>query len=73
MELVMSRGRAIAQVVNRRLPTATARVRAKVRSCGIYGGQSGTGRFSLSTLVSPTNSNFTDYSTLIIYHLGLVQ
>jgi hypothetical protein len=34
--------RAIAQAVNRRLPTAAARVRAQVRSCGICGGQSGT-------------------------------
>jgi hypothetical protein len=35
-------GRAIAQAVSRSLPTAAARVRARVRSCGIYGGQSGT-------------------------------
>jgi hypothetical protein len=35
--------RAIAQVVSRRLPTATARVRAQVRSCGICGKQSGIG------------------------------
>jgi hypothetical protein len=30
-------GRAIAQVVSRRLPTAAARVRARFRSCGICG------------------------------------
>jgi hypothetical protein len=36
-------GRAIAQAVSRRLPTAAARVRAQARSCGICGGQSGTG------------------------------
>jgi hypothetical protein len=35
-------GRVIAQAVSRRLPTAAARVRARVRSCGIYGAQSGT-------------------------------
>jgi hypothetical protein len=29
------------------------------------------GRFSPSTSVSPANSHSTDYSTLIIYHLGL--
>jgi hypothetical protein len=40
---VHSSGRVIAQAVNRRLPTAAARVLARVRSCGIYGGQSGTG------------------------------
>jgi hypothetical protein len=36
-------GRAIAQAVSRWLPTAAARVRAQVRSCGICGEQSGTG------------------------------
>jgi hypothetical protein len=30
-------GRAIAQAVSRRLPTAAARVRVQVRSCGICG------------------------------------
>jgi hypothetical protein len=32
-----------AHSVNRWLPTAAARVRSHVRSCGIFGGQSGTG------------------------------
>jgi hypothetical protein len=36
-------GRAIAQAASRWLPTAAARVRARVRSCEICGGQSGTG------------------------------
>jgi hypothetical protein len=40
---VVSIGRAIAQAVSRRFPTAAARVRAQIRSCGICGGQSGTG------------------------------
>jgi hypothetical protein len=55
-------GRAIAQVVSRRLPTAAARVRAQIRSCGICGGQRGTGaallrvlRFPLSILIPPTD------------------
>jgi hypothetical protein len=34
-------GLAIAQAVNRRLPTAAVRVRYQVRSCGIYRGYSG--------------------------------
>jgi hypothetical protein len=42
--------RAISQVVSRRLPTAAARVRVQVRSCGIYGGQSGTGACFLRVL-----------------------
>jgi hypothetical protein len=50
-------------------PTAVARVRAKVRSCGIRGGRSGTGagfrrvlRFPLPILIPPT----TPHSTSII-------
>jgi hypothetical protein len=35
-------GRAMAQVVSRRHPTAEARVRSRVNPCGICGGQSGT-------------------------------
>jgi hypothetical protein len=35
-------GRAITQAVSRRLPTAAARVRAQIRSCGICGEQSDT-------------------------------
>jgi hypothetical protein len=38
---VLQLGRAIAQTVSRWLPTAAARVRARVWSCGICGGQSG--------------------------------
>jgi hypothetical protein len=54
-------GRAIAQAVSRRLPTATARVRAQVRAGGICGGHSGTGagflrvfRLVLPILIPPT-------------------
>jgi hypothetical protein len=54
-------GRAIAQAVIRRLLTSAARVRAQVRSCGICGGQSGTGarflrvlRFPFSILIQST-------------------
>jgi hypothetical protein len=50
----------IAQAIRRRLPTATARVRARVKSCGICGGQSVTGagslqifRFSLPIRIPP--------------------
>jgi hypothetical protein len=55
------KSRAIAQAVVCRLPTAAARVRAQVRSCGICGGQSGSGagffrvlRFPLPILIPPT-------------------
>jgi hypothetical protein len=51
----------VTQAVSRRLPTAAARVRARVRSCRICGGQSGTGerclwvlRFPLPILIPPT-------------------
>jgi hypothetical protein len=53
-------GRAIAQTVSRRLPTVVAQVRARVRSCGICGGQSGSGagfpkvlRFPLPICIPP--------------------
>jgi hypothetical protein len=52
---------AIAKAVSRRLPIAAARVRSPVRSCGMCGGQSGTGagflqvlRFPLPILIPPT-------------------
>jgi hypothetical protein len=45
--------RAIAQAVSRWLPTATARVRARVRSCRICGGQSGAGARFLRALRFP--------------------
>jgi hypothetical protein len=37
------KGRAMAQAVSRRPPTAEARVRSRASPCGICGGQSGTG------------------------------
>jgi hypothetical protein len=46
-------GRAIVQAGSRWLPTAAARVRARVRSCGIWGGQSGTGAGVLRVLRFP--------------------
>jgi hypothetical protein len=53
-KLAVPFGRAMAQAVSRRSPTAEARVRSRVSPCGICGGQSGTGTgFSSSTSVSP--------------------
>jgi hypothetical protein len=47
-------GRAMAQAVSRRSPTAEARVRSRVGPCWIYGGQRGTGTgFYPSTTVFP--------------------
>jgi hypothetical protein len=60
-KFMWSLGCAIAQAVSRWLPTAAARVRSQIRSCGICGGQSGTGagfllvlRFPLPILIPPT-------------------
>jgi hypothetical protein len=54
-------GRAIAQAVSRRLSNAETRFRSQVRTCGICGGQSGTGEgflrvhpFPLQILIPPT-------------------
>jgi hypothetical protein len=54
-------GRAVSQFVCRWLPTAAARVRSQVKSCGICDGQSGTGvgfvrllRIPLPSLIPPT-------------------
>jgi hypothetical protein len=60
-ELLPFQGRVTAQAVSRRLPTAAARVRTQVRSCGICGGQNGTAvgflqvhRFALPVLIPLT-------------------
>jgi ribosomal protein L37AE/L43A len=67
-EILKNMGRATAQEVSCWLPNSATRVRSRVWSCGICGGQSGTGS------VSPSNLHSTNCSTLtIIYHLGLVQ
>jgi hypothetical protein len=60
-------GHQAAQAVSRQLPTAVARVRSHVRSCGIYGGQSSTAcRIFPRTSVSPANSHSTKCSIFII-------
>jgi hypothetical protein len=63
-------GRAIAQAVSRWLPTVAARVRARVRSSGICGGQSSAGADFLFGF--PCQSSFHQ----ILHHhnhLGQVQ
>jgi hypothetical protein len=63
---VVLHGRAVAQAISRRLPTATARVLARVKTFGFCVGQIGTGagflrvlRFSLPSipLISPHSSS----------------
>jgi hypothetical protein len=51
-------GLAIAQAVIRRLPTATARVRAQVRSCGICGGKRALGQVSSEYFGFPCQFSF---------------
>jgi hypothetical protein len=52
-KILKNMGRAIAQVVSRWLPTAAARVQARVWSYGIYGGQNGAGADFLRVLRFP--------------------
>jgi hypothetical protein len=59
--LLFFMGRVVAQAVSCRPPSSAARVRPQVRSCGISGGQSGTGaRFlrvvELPLLIIPLNT-----------------
>jgi hypothetical protein len=69
--LSLSEDRAITQAVNRWLPTVAAGVQAQVRSCGICGGQSGTGagflrvlRFPLPILILPTAPHSSEAGTI---------
>jgi hypothetical protein len=62
--LETSLGRVIAQAVNRWLPNAAARVRSRVWSSGICGGQCGTG--AGFTSVSLAYLRFTKFSIIII-------
>jgi hypothetical protein len=63
----LQRGSKIAQAVIRWLPTAAARVRSRVWSSGICGGQSGAGEgFSPSTSISPANLHSTKFSIVTI-------
>jgi hypothetical protein len=66
--LCEDQGRATAQAVSRRLPTAATRVRARVSSCGICGEQSGAGtgflrvlRFPLPIFIPPTTPQTPSY------------
>jgi hypothetical protein len=66
--------RAVAQAVSRLLPAAAAWVRAQVRSCGICGGQRGTGggflrvlRISLPILIPYSSS-----STIRGWYIGQI-
>jgi hypothetical protein len=64
-------GRAIAQVVSRRLSTAAARVRAQFMSCGICCGQSATGAGFHQVL--GFSCQFSFHRVLHIYHPVQVQ
>jgi hypothetical protein len=52
---------------------AVARVRARLWSCGICGGQSGDGQDFSQYFGFPYQLSFQRLIALIIYHLGLVQ
>jgi hypothetical protein len=61
-------GRAMAQAVSRRTITTESRVRARVNTCGICGGQSGTGTgFSPSSSVLPRQ-----YHSTVVLHTHII-
>jgi hypothetical protein len=65
INVTLDSGRAMAQAVSRRSPTAEARVRSRVSPCGICGGQSGTGTgFSPNTSAFPCQFHSTGASLL---------
>jgi hypothetical protein len=77
LKLLVSAGRAIANAVIRRLPTAVTRVRAQVRLCVICGGQSGTGggfvrvlRFPLPIFIPPTITHSSSSATSEVGTIG---
>jgi hypothetical protein len=55
LTMLQAKGRAIAEAVSRWLPTALARVRARVWQVGFVVHKIAPGRFSPSTSVSPAN------------------
>jgi hypothetical protein len=64
--------RALARESSRWLLTTAARIRARVRSCGICDGQSGTEQV-FSEHFSSLATHSSNRSQLIIHHPGLVQ
>jgi hypothetical protein len=56
--LTLTRGRAIAQVVSHRVPTAAARVRARVKMRDLWWTERHWTRFPPSTVVSPATYSF---------------
>jgi hypothetical protein len=69
----MSCGRAIAQTVSPRLPTAAAHVRALYVMWDLWRTKWHWGMLSPNNSNSPTNSHSTGCTTFTIYHPGLVQ
>jgi hypothetical protein len=66
--LILNVGRAVAQAVSHRVPTTVAQIRAR-DSCGICGGQSGTGVGFLRVLLFLLQLiHSTNCSTITTYH-----
>jgi hypothetical protein len=68
----ITQGSAVTQAGSRRLPTATARVQDRVKSCGICGGHSDTGAGFLRELRLPFPILHSIYNPTIIYHPRVV-
>jgi hypothetical protein len=64
--LVLYKGRAVAQAVSRWLPTVAAQVHVWAEHVGFVVEKWHWARFSLSSSVSPANHHSTNFSTIII-------
>jgi hypothetical protein len=73
-ELLIALGRAVAQAVSCRLPTAEAQIRIRVRLCEICEGQSDDrAGLSLSISISLANHSTDCLTHIIICHPGQVK
>jgi hypothetical protein len=74
LAVTTAQGPAVVQAVSRRLPAETARDGARIKACGVCGGQSDAEVGFVRVLrLSPPIMHSTSFPTVVICHPGLVQ